>query len=455
MAIRFPKGEIPRFATDSNYPVSSFAWSGLPVKSALSSAEQAAGFAPKQEPPVQKLNDWMHRAGRYIETVPEMALRNWPYSSMMTANTGMTNQPLFINTTNHFGQCLASFKLPDYGSKAHPQGVWVVGGARSAAAIDQVCFSADKGRVWQTMPSTSFDSGGETLSLYGDSFSGTTVWLVGSGAGPTETHVMRSTNMGQSWTYTTVTGATNYAVTAISRVLSGASPSNFLVGVEPNANATVIYTSADGASWTSRSTPWTGIYVNGFACNNLSSGNVVVAIGESPTQVLRSTDGGQSWTAATFDGSSGVAPVGVSYNEELGVFVLFTFASNEMRTYYSVDGQSWNKTVAASLYVSIPTQTSTRGKLVASFGRYILVPGMKDIGGTGPLRFRNGIYYSGDLGATWRFVTFWGAYVSTGGVGTAVSPPEAIAVDRGQIMVSGKGWAMGSTDIGYDETETG
>lgn len=51
-------GTTPSWGTDANYPAGTDPWSSTPTRVAPTSGEQAAGYAPKDEPPAQWLN-WL------------------------------------------------------------------------------------------------------------------------------------------------------------------------------------------------------------------------------------------------------------------------------------------------------------------------------------------------------------------------------------------------------------
>lgn len=380
-----PKGLLPTWATDDNYPAGSEQWSETPTKIDLSAAERAAGFTPGRQVSAQKMNANLHMVGRYIEMLSDIGVRNWPYVGLQGDHSELTSG---------FGTCIAPWTGGADDALAPDTELWVIGGSSSEA--DRYLISGDRGVTWTKRGNAPADidsyMGSATEAAGG--LPGTII-IAGLEGSESGTHIMRSTNSAQSWSRVQAHAIAKFDCSALHYAKHLGV--HVMAGNQDFAGGRLLYSSDDGATWAlTTSLDVIPSHVRQFASND----EVIVACGDTST-LSYSLDGGETWVTT----SPGIAYTngwaGLAYSEEEGQFMLL---ADNTRLATSEDGINW--VVRNDQAVSVDTY-----RLAASGGAH--GKGLAVVGSTwaatAAITIENGfnlkgVLYSNDLGKNWSFV---------------------------------------------------
>ncbi len=270
---------VPTWATDETYTAPGEAWDGQPTKVAPAPAKQAEGVEPGERFPADHFNWILNRFGRWAEYLAPIPLANW---TTRTADaTSSPTSAVAVASRPWAGERDAFIALLDAGANHIAQ--------RSPA-----------GDGWKDTGS------GITGDLFDVAWMGGSVnrWLLVGAAGRVYYRAGNASDA-TAWTSTGPGSGDDFYAVAVN------DDADLAVAV---GEAGRIYTSTDGATWTSRTSGTTADLL-GVAFG----GGLWVAVGNAGGDdfVITSTDG-TTWTPA----ATGTAQINdVVYDAEHELFV--------------------------------------------------------------------------------------------------------------------------------------
>jgi len=219
------------------------------------------------------------------------------------------------------------------------------------AGTNRVAYSTDSGVTW-TQIATLNANGWNAIA-----WSGTRFGLVGSGTVGTATQ--KSTD-GITWTAVAASSALNWKSVSFGGTYWVAVASDGL------ANATVQFANADNfASWTAATTAQAGTtfgYQSVAYVSGTGATSVWVAVGnaDATNRLIRSTDGGATWTASVGGLSTSVAWSGVALTSTAGRLIAVGGGASAPNTRIAVSTDSGVTFTAVPI---IPISTSAAANL--------------------------------------------------------------------------------------------
>jgi len=354
-----PQGLIPSWANDLNLNDPGEPWDGTPTKVEPGAGKRDDGFLPEENPPAQHVNKLHNEIGQWIQFFSDMQIQNWslPVKSETTGSVRQSAAALcFDRGTERYivvgEQVAGNAQL----NQSHDGSWWFEQSVAGMATNLTWCASKPPADAPATVGA---------FYIAGGNASGNIVDTIGAVV-----------------TVRSVTGVGSVVNTGLWDGGNG----RFAAGGDDGAGAPLLWTSpASAMTWaagTGIGSPVNSVIVE---CMAVDDAGTIVAFGDNQTPDLwTSTDGGVSWTLRA-PGIVGTGasdePKSVAYNAELGVWMLLT----ESSVWTSPDGIAWSK-IVDSLTLKFQSRClATAGSLWVAASA------------TDPL-----IFYSTDLGATWR-----------------------------------------------------
>jgi hypothetical protein len=205
-----------------------------------------------------------------------------------------------------------------------------------------VVFYSSDGITWSQ--ATTHTSSVNWVSIFDLAFNSNTGRLVLSGGNGSQAITSYSDDGGVSWTtnYISISGSIAGGDPSITSIMYN-STSQLFIGTFGYANSSGnrIITSSNGTSWTARTTE-TSLSYKHLAYN--ATDNVMIAVPAMTslgTTIIRSTNGGTTWSTITISGSSITPSRAIYIPSDPGYFLVFL--DNSTTIYYSSDnGLTWN-----------------------------------------------------------------------------------------------------------------